>query len=116
MFVCIEIEADQKEKDTWDPYLLNTDLNSLSNNQIKWAALGLEKIKKWEENSYTFWYETVTIMCCGKNHSQYPFRVFISYHYNEWEIEVPFEDIYNLMKDWKEYIEEWEKETWKKMP
>jgi hypothetical protein len=46
-----------------------------------------------------------TVFCTSDNNNA------IIFYGDDELLEVPFEEIYNLMKDWLKYIEEWEKET-----
>lgn len=82
----------------------------------------LKELKNWKIEKYDFWdWEVSTIRSTFVD-----WKLKSVIHYDDYDsnknkyvvkkLSIPFEDIFNLIKDWKEYIEKWEKETGKKMP
>lgn len=96
-----------------DKYDMLWELWSCKHDYIKEIVWELEEIKLWKKENNSFWYEATTIICWRKKWENISKnRCYINYWFweDKWKIEIPFDDIYNLMKDWNEYIEEWEKE------
>ena len=87
----------------------NLDYASEIVQSIKQVQAGtLDKYDFWWDVTWVFvekWKSTARVA-----YDQYDFWTNT---YVEKELEIPIEDIYNLMKDWKEYIEKWENMTWK---
>lgn len=112
------IEYNFLQDNNWRPYFSTSNkysmlwqLSWIETWYIKEIVAQLEAIREKERESYDFWSgESTYIECYAKWDKPYSWKVFISYDWGKKQLEVPFEDIYNLMKDWKEYIEEWEKE------
>ncbi len=98
----------------------STEIGMLTSKQIKMIVNELQELKNdWRDECH-FWYECIVVWCRRKiEWGKYtPWKIYcqIDYDYGDESIEVPFDDIYNLMKDWKDYIEKWEQETGLKFP
>ncbi len=95
------------------------EINNLSWNDLRDIVDRLERVKLWTKNDCLFWWELCDINCRRKAEGEeyIPWKITCKLYYDYFDhksMDIDFEDIYNLMKDWKEYIEKWEKETWLK--
>ena len=93
--------------DTNTRYSMLWEISWIETNYIKKIVQELEEVKSWERERMTFWAGNgmTTVFCTSDNNNA------IIFYGDDELLEVPFEEIYNLMKDWLKYIEEWEKET-----
>jgi hypothetical protein len=75
------------------------EIKNLNFNYIEEIVPSLEKVLKGELEQYDFGYEVYSIDC-RKDVSQ------VIDTYNEWKsiAEIPTQDIYELMRDWKNYL------------
>lgn len=94
-------------------YEMLWEIWSCPRDYIRDVVRQLELVKKWEIEKYDFangnW--TTIVECYSDNQN-----AVIWYKWDDWEdleLWVPFEEIYNLMKEWDEYIDVWEKKTGK---
>lgn len=95
-----------------DKYWMLWEIGSCSHEFIKQKLQELEEVKRWEREYCTgIGYEMIDITWYWPNDKEYPNSALIEYDYCEKSMVVPFDDIYNLMKDLKNYIEVWERET-----
>ena len=102
--------------------MLEIELMQLSWEYIKEIVQELEEVIAWTRDDCMFWFETTNIVvlkkgCVTPNGQIYPnWLVYIIYDYWEKELDtdIPIEDILKMMKDWRDYIESWEKKTGKK--
>ncbi len=76
------------------------ELGSCSQNYLEEIVPSLEKVLSGELEQYDFGYEVYSIEC-RKDLSQ------VIDTYNEWKsiAEIPTKEIYELMRDWKSYLE-----------
>lgn len=115
-FIFLDIEGMWK-----DPYLLNTELSQLDSEYIRQIVEQLEKVQSWEQDMVEFGFETTLITVVKKwykapNGNFYPDgNVYISYSYGEsWvETNLKIDDILEMMTDYRDYVDAWEKETGK---
>ncbi len=119
-FIQIKVDWIWKEKESNDPYLLNTELNQLWSYDIREIVSKLEEVSQWRREKFIFWFETTLIWCYQKwkwyYGEKYPnSEVTITYNYADDYIvtDLKIEDILHMMRDWSDYIDAWEKETWK---
>ncbi|QFR38742.1 hypothetical protein A9Q91_00720 [Candidatus Gracilibacteria bacterium 28_42_T64] len=95
-------------------YEMLWELGSCKHKYIREVVSELEKIKKGEIEKYSFGYDITTIYCyAGKENAVIEYEKIdpVTYKGINKRIEIPFENIYSLMKDWRDYIDAWEKET-----
>lgn len=103
-------------------YEMIWELWSCSSKYIREIVSELKEVIKWEKSYYTFWYVATIITVVkkwfispvdGRKHING--LVTISYDYWEGflETEINIEDLYAMIKDWRDYVDAWEKETGK---
>lgn len=82
------------------------ELGSCNNNYLNEIVTSLEHVLNGQLAKYEFGYEVYTIEC-SKDIS------CVIDTFNEWKTiaEVSTIEIYNLMRDWRDYIIEWESEN-----
>ena len=119
-FIQIKVDWIWKEKESNDPYLLNTELNQLWSYDIREIVSKLEEVIQWKRERESFGFETMSIDVVKRwykapNWNYYPkWDVDIIYDYcKEIGTDLKIEDILHMMRDWRDYIDAWEKETWK---
>ena len=106
----------------YEETLWSDEINQLSWEYIKEIVQELEEVVAWTRDKCVFWFETTLIWCYKKGYKSpnwniYPnWKVAITYDYWDKELatDLKAEDILKMMKDWRDYIESWEKKTGKK--
>lgn len=100
--------------------ILSTEIFQLSWDYVDEITQELSKVKSWDAEKYVFWFETTMIWCYqkwkGYYWEKYPeSEVTITYNYADDYIvtDLTVDDILKMMIDWRDYIDEWEKETGK---
>ncbi|PIE85430.1 hypothetical protein CSA08_01995 [Candidatus Gracilibacteria bacterium] len=94
-------------------------LSGLSGELVREIVENLEKLKRGELDYYDFGTEdSIFVDVGGKDckNEYYRGKTIISKAFSDYEKEVPFEEIYTLMKDYLAEIEKWEKRTGMKKP
>lgn len=84
------------------------ELNQFSWEYVREIVNNLWKAKIGELKYYDFWYDLTWV-----TYEYWNTNAVIDYGFwaDAGTIEVPFENIYNLLKDWRDYIDAWEEET-----
>lgn len=98
-YIGIDIECSEDLKGISDPYLLNVELNSLNYDYLCEIEKLLEKIKNNEINEYEFWFDCTGILSYSKKSSIHPWQTFIIYDDNEKQVEIYFDEIFQVMKN-----------------
>lgn len=93
--------------------VLNEILGHLDRETVRAIVKELEQVKAWELDKCIFWFESTLIEVYKEWLESYSWKAFISYEYGDkvLETDLKIEDILQMMKDWKEYIDTWEKQT-----
>jgi hypothetical protein len=97
--------------------MLNEELNNLTWEYVQQIAQELEQVKRWELDKCIFWFDISFVWVYQKwkwyYGEKYPdSEVTITYSEDKYLItDLKIEDILKMMKDWKEYIDKWEKQT-----
>ncbi|PIE84926.1 hypothetical protein CSA08_04670 [Candidatus Gracilibacteria bacterium] len=100
-------------------YKILDSLGRLSGEQVREIVENLEKLKRGELDYYDFGAEdSVFVDVGGKDckNEYYRGKTIISKAFSDYEKEIPFEEIYTLMKDYLAEIDKWEKKTGMKKP
>jgi len=105
---------------TWKRTNLCNAITTISWKEIREIIQELEEVVAWTRDDCMFWFETTFIQVYKKwiknEFVNFPnWKVFILYNYLEDEIETDLkpEEILKMMRDWRDYIDAWEKETGK---
>lgn len=107
---------DDKYKNTYLDHLW-----AMSWEYIRKIVYNLKEVKKWNLEYYWFGSESIGVDVFAQKVITPKFKPYEWWAYYSKILEkkmnpVPFEDIYNLMKDYLEVIDEWEKRTWMEKP
>lgn len=89
---------------------LSEELNNLWWSYFDTVISELEMIKKWELDGINFGYETVDVSCGYLLWHPRELKCIIDYDYGADSLEVPFDDIYNMLRDWRDFYNAWEKQ------
>ena len=100
------------DKEYKDSYL--DHLWSLSWQYIREIVTKMEEVRDGKLDTYNFWPQDSVYIVLNwptfKN-EEYRNKTFIFKSFSDYEKEIPFEEIYWLMKDYMIEIEKWEKRT-----
>lgn len=103
-----------------DECILDLELSLLSWTYVREIVKELEEVKRWVRDAYEFWFETTNIWVYQKwkwyYWNKYPkSEVTITYNYADDYIvtKLTIKQVLQMMTDWRNYIDEWEKETGK---
>jgi hypothetical protein len=97
-----------------EKYWMLHEFGSIRGSYLNEVIQEMENVRDGKRESYSFGFEATGVDVYKVGDKPYSGKTFINYDYGEREMEVPFEDIYNLMKDWREYLNKWEEETGRK--
>lgn len=102
--------------DISDDMFMLSEFHSFTFEYIEQIVSSLKQVQDGILEAYNFWWDVTWVFVeKWKSTARVAYDQYdsVTNTYLEKELEIPIEDIYNLMKDWKEYIEKWENETWK---
>ena len=88
-----------------EKYGMLDELVNIKGDYLQEVLTILDKVKNGELDHDAFGFEATEIHLFNKTGTP---TATIFYNYYQDELEVPFEDIYNLMHDWHDYLQKWE--------
>ena len=118
------INIDEKSIKWAKEYMfLTEEINNLSADKkyLNEIVQELEEVVAWTRDICQFWFETTIISVVKKWFIAPNWKIFpnwdVSIAYNYWDNEITTdlkaEEILKMMRDWRDYINAWEKETGK---
>jgi len=93
---------------------LNEEINNLSWRYVREIVQELEEVIAWTKIGTSFWYETTSIDIYKKWYNLWKDCKYPD-NYNEDTLitDIKIEEILKMMTEWRDYINDWEKETGK---
>jgi hypothetical protein len=103
-----------------DECIIDLEITQLPWEYIRQIVKDLDEVKKWKKEYFHFWFETTMIWCYQKWKSYYweidpDSEVTISYNYADDYVitNLKIDDILKMMTDYRDFVDAWEKRTWK---
>ena len=102
-----------------EEYKVLNSLCSLLWEYVRKIVKKMEEVRDGELNVYNFWPEdSIVVHVAWPSHEveEYRERALLTKAFSDFEMEIPYDDIYKLMKDYLTEIDKWEKKTGREKP